>query len=176
MQMTLHCDAGGDESEVDADHWHPVHSNFKRTDSDSTKSLLSRAGEKVADRPDEGAVAHRGIAQSLSPLTLALSPDGERGQEFDAGEKGQFERSVEFTSDEKSSLQAAAVWLLDLQNRDGGWPTFCRGWGTLPFDRSSCDLTAHALRALSKWLKLCQKSRRNCGRKRKSRWTKESGS
>ena len=22
-------------------------------------------------------------------------------------------------------------WLLDLQNRDGGWPTFCRGWGTL---------------------------------------------
>src|SRR5262249_8055885 len=30
-------------------------------------------------------------------------------------------------------------WLLDLQNRDGGWPTFCRGWGYLPFDRSSPD-------------------------------------
>lgn len=42
-------------------------------------------------------------------------------------------------------------WLLDLQNRDGGWPTFCRGWGTLPFDRSSCDITAHALRALQAW-------------------------
>src|SRR5262249_16997926 len=27
-------------------------------------------------------------------------------------------------------------WLLRLQNRDGGWPTFCRGWGALPFDRS----------------------------------------
>lgn len=38
-------------------------------------------------------------------------------------------------------------WLGKLQNRDGGWPTFCRGWGTLPFDRSSTDLTAHALRA-----------------------------
>ena len=38
-------------------------------------------------------------------------------------------------------------WLCKLQNRDGGWPTFCRGWGTLPFDRSSTDLTAHALRA-----------------------------
>ena len=38
-------------------------------------------------------------------------------------------------------------WLAKLQNRDGGWPTFCRGWGTLPFDRSSTDLTAHALRA-----------------------------
>jgi squalene-hopene/tetraprenyl-beta-curcumene cyclase len=42
-------------------------------------------------------------------------------------------------------------WLLRLQNRDGGWPTFCRGWGTLPFDRSGSDLTAHALRALSSW-------------------------
>ncbi len=39
-------------------------------------------------------------------------------------------------------------WLLKLQNRDGGWPTFCRGWGKLPFDRSSTDLTGHAIRAL----------------------------
>jgi|GEM_PF-52891 len=53
-------------------------------------------------------------------------------------------------------LQAAALglrWLLDLQNRDGGWPTFCRGWGALPFDRSATDLTAHALRALAAWEK-----------------------
>ena len=42
-------------------------------------------------------------------------------------------------------------WLLSLQNRDGGWPTFCRGWGALPFDRSGADLTAHALRALRAW-------------------------
>lgn len=51
-------------------------------------------------------------------------------------------------------LQAAErgiVWLLDLQNRDGGIPTFCRGWGTLPFDRSSPDLTAHTLRAWLAW-------------------------
>jgi squalene-hopene/tetraprenyl-beta-curcumene cyclase len=39
-------------------------------------------------------------------------------------------------------------WLGRLQNRDGGWPTFCRGWGRLPFDRSGADLTAHALRAI----------------------------
>ncbi len=58
-----------------------------------------------------------------------------------------------FSPEEISSLRAAAIWLLDLQNRDGGWPTFCRGWGTLPFDRSSCDLTAHALRALYFWLR-----------------------
>ncbi len=52
------------------------------------------------------------------------------------------------------SQQAAAMglrWLLDLQNNDGGWPTFCRGWGHLPFDRSGADLTAHALRALHAW-------------------------
>ncbi|MFO0927935.1 MAG: prenyltransferase/squalene oxidase repeat-containing protein [Gemmataceae bacterium] len=42
----------------------------------------------------------------------------------------------------------ARNWLCNLQNRDGGWPTFCRGWGKLPFDRSGTDLTAHALRAL----------------------------
>jgi squalene-hopene/tetraprenyl-beta-curcumene cyclase len=42
-------------------------------------------------------------------------------------------------------------WLLGLQNADGGWPTFCRGWGALPFDRSGVDLTAHALRALDLW-------------------------
>jgi squalene-hopene/tetraprenyl-beta-curcumene cyclase len=42
-------------------------------------------------------------------------------------------------------------WLLRLQNADGGWPTFCRGWGALPFDRSAPDLTAHAIRALHVW-------------------------
>jgi squalene-hopene/tetraprenyl-beta-curcumene cyclase len=46
---------------------------------------------------------------------------------------------------------AGVRWLLDLQNRDGGIPTFCRGWGALPFDRSSPDLTAHTLRAWSAW-------------------------
>jgi len=40
-------------------------------------------------------------------------------------------------------------WLLELQNSDGGWPTFCRGWGKLPFDQSCADVTAHALRALA---------------------------
>jgi squalene-hopene/tetraprenyl-beta-curcumene cyclase len=46
---------------------------------------------------------------------------------------------------------AGIRWLLDLQNKDGGIPTFCRGWGVLPFDRSSTDLTAHALRAWAAW-------------------------
>ncbi len=51
-------------------------------------------------------------------------------------------------SDMERAVADARQWLIELQNRDGGWPTFCRGWGKLPFDRSSNDLTAHALRAL----------------------------
>ncbi|MCY4661304.1 MAG: squalene--hopene cyclase [Acidobacteria bacterium] len=46
---------------------------------------------------------------------------------------------------------AGIGWLVDLQNADGGIPTFCRGWGALPFDRSSPDLTAHTLRAWTAW-------------------------
>jgi len=46
---------------------------------------------------------------------------------------------------------AGVKWLLDLQNRDGGIPTFCRGWTNLPFDRSSPDITAHTLRAWLAW-------------------------
>lgn len=51
----------------------------------------------------------------------------------------------------RDAARAGVTWLFDLQNRDGGIPTFCRGWGALPFDRSSCDLTAHALRAWTAW-------------------------
>jgi len=45
----------------------------------------------------------------------------------------------------------AITWLISLQNRDGGIPTFCRGWGALEFDRSAPDLTAHALIAFALW-------------------------
>ncbi|MEI6501946.1 MAG: prenyltransferase/squalene oxidase repeat-containing protein, partial [Armatimonadota bacterium] len=47
-----------------------------------------------------------------------------------------------------TGLEDGVKWLLALQNSDGGWPTFCRGWGKLPFDKSCDDLTAHALRVL----------------------------
>ncbi len=60
-------------------------------------------------------------------------------------------RAFEFTNEIRSAAQMGVRWLLDLQNGDGGIPTFCRGWGTLPFDRSSPDLTAHAIRAWLAW-------------------------
>jgi squalene-hopene/tetraprenyl-beta-curcumene cyclase len=54
------------------------------------------------------------------------------------------------SSPDTSADTLALFWVLGIQNSDGGFPTFCRGWGKLPFDRSGCDLTAHALRALAK--------------------------
>lgn len=58
------------------------------------------------------------------------------------------------------AVELAIDWLLDLQNSDGGWPTFCRGWGALPFDRSTPDLTAHSLRAFRRWLNVVEVSGR----------------
>ena len=51
----------------------------------------------------------------------------------------------------REAARAGCQWLLNLQNRDGGIPTFCRGWTNLPFDRSSPDLTAHTIRAWLAW-------------------------
>lgn len=50
-------------------------------------------------------------------------------------------------------VKSGVKWLMALQNNDGGMPTFCKGWGKLPFDRSSADITAHALLALGGWRK-----------------------
>lgn len=51
----------------------------------------------------------------------------------------------------RKAAQAGVRWLLEVQNADGGFPTFCRGWGRLPFDRSCPEITAHALAALDTW-------------------------
>lgn len=49
----------------------------------------------------------------------------------------------------RKAVLAGCNWLLDLQNSDGGFPTFSRGWSKLPFDQSCADLTGHAMNALS---------------------------
>jgi squalene-hopene/tetraprenyl-beta-curcumene cyclase len=60
-------------------------------------------------------------------------------------------RNLGVTAESSEAAKTGVRWLLDLQNRNGGWPTFCRGWGHLPFDRSSADISAHALRAFAAW-------------------------
>jgi squalene-hopene/tetraprenyl-beta-curcumene cyclase len=51
----------------------------------------------------------------------------------------------------QTAAQKGIYWLLNLQNADGGIPTFCKGWGKLPFDRSCPDITAHAIQAWRCW-------------------------
>ena len=70
-----------------------------------------------------------------------------------------------------AEVGAGIDWLIDLQNKDGGMPTFCRGWGKLPFDRSTPDITAHAILAMSLWVDaLPEKQQPRC-RKSISRMT-----
>lgn len=56
----------------------------------------------------------------------------------------------------KSAVVSGCNWLLNLQNNDGGFPTFVRGWGKLPFDQSCGDLTGHGILALSMTLEYYQ--------------------
>ncbi|MEI6436328.1 MAG: prenyltransferase/squalene oxidase repeat-containing protein [Bacteroidota bacterium] len=50
----------------------------------------------------------------------------------------------------KTEILRGCSWLAGIQNSDGGIPTFCKGWGRLPFDRSCADLTSHAILAWTK--------------------------
>jgi squalene-hopene/tetraprenyl-beta-curcumene cyclase len=89
-------------------------------------SDLSGAVPDADDTP--GAVIALSHAQFDKKVVPSKRPPGQRGKYGEAAIHG-------------------CIWLESLQNRDGGWPTFCRGWGRLPFDRSGVDLTAHAIRA-----------------------------
>jgi squalene-hopene/tetraprenyl-beta-curcumene cyclase len=51
----------------------------------------------------------------------------------------------------REAAAAGLTWLANLANRNGGMPTFCKGWGRLPFDTSCPDITAHFLRATEAW-------------------------
>ncbi|MBI9068149.1 MAG: hypothetical protein JEZ09_12720 [Salinivirgaceae bacterium] len=62
----------------------------------------------------------------------------------------------EGTEVENQALIHGVNWLLSVQNRDGGIPTFSKGWGKLPFDASCADITGHGFLALIKSLNLLQ--------------------
>ena len=75
-----------------------------------------------------------------------------------------------------SEVEKGIEWLLDLQNSDGGIPTFCKGWGKLPFDRSSPDITAHAFLAFELWRNVLPeklKTRADTSMKRMLLWMKK---
>lgn len=52
----------------------------------------------------------------------------------------------------------AARWLIDSQNRDGGWAIFCPGWTGSPADSSCSDVTALVMRALNNWGRLLRQT------------------
>ncbi len=89
-------------------------------------------------------------ADDTAGALLALKKLTAEGAEEDRGHRGEKPLCPPSAS-VTSVVNAGIQWLLDLQNGDGGIPTFCRGWGALPFDRSAPDLTAHALRAFAAW-------------------------
>lgn len=89
-------------------------------------------------------------SSALIALKSLLSDSPQSSQRnTEASEKQTLCLSV--TSVVETSIIPGIRWLLDLQNRDGGIPTFCRGWGALPFDRSTPEITAHALLAWWTW-------------------------
>lgn len=87
-----------------------------------------------------------GALLALAALRKALSAPAEAGRT----PHDRFSHDPRMQRIDDAARQGI-VWLLNLQNGDGGIPTFCRGWGALPFDRSGVDLTAHALRAWWAW-------------------------
>jgi squalene-hopene/tetraprenyl-beta-curcumene cyclase len=92
----------------------------------------------------------------LALKNLSLAPGSSRGDARD-DDNTRLKPGANEKADNPLNLRvrtaaiAGVTWLLDLQNRDGGIPTFCRGWTNLPFDRSSPDITAHAVRAWLAW-------------------------
>jgi len=110
-------------------------------DADDTPGALLALSHLIETIPDEAphpsprAMARSIIAENLTnPEHVTALP-----------------RHPDISYEARPAIRAGLWWLLRLQNRDGGWPTFCRGWGTLPFDRSGADLTAHVLRAFATW-------------------------
>lgn len=65
------------------------------------------------------------------------------------------------SSEVTGAATKAARWLMDRQNRDGGWPIFCPGWTGSPSDSSCTDATALSMRALNNWVKYLRQTAPN---------------
>jgi squalene-hopene/tetraprenyl-beta-curcumene cyclase len=107
-----------------------------------------------ADDTSGALLALSHLTETVPEENNELTPRGlVRGMvaDVDAEAAAQLPRSPDLSWESRPPIFDGLWWLVRLQNADGGWPTFCRGWGALPFDRSGTDLTAHALRAFAGW-------------------------
>lgn len=114
-------------------------------DADDTPGALLAVMELANSRASSipSPVPGPAVATAGSVLLHPSNPDAEPA----TAEASQRALPEELSRRVDAAVQAGLNWLCGLQNRDGGFPTFCRGWGTLPFDRSAPDLTAHVIRA-----------------------------
>lgn len=129
-------------------------------------ALAARAlSDQLAKNPDEAALTAQWIMdrqhRNVHPFTGAR-PGGWAWTDLPGGVPDGDDTAAALTAlfhlkdfaavDSLSrAVRLALKWLINLQNRDGGVPTFCRGWGHLPFDQSCCDITAHVIEALALW-------------------------
>src|SRR5262249_54468258 len=76
-----------------------------------------------------------GALLALAHLSSATSePEALATGGHDATQRRPAPPSLTLPALKSPTMQAADAglrWLVRLQNRDGGWPTFCRGWGHL---------------------------------------------
>lgn len=112
-------------------------------DADDTPGALLALAQLMELVPDE----------EPHPSPRALVRCTVSGEPEQAESSAQLPRLADLVWEDRPPVRDGLRWLLRLQNADCGWPTFCRGWGNLPFDRSGCDLTAHVLRAFAAWQK-----------------------
>jgi squalene-hopene/tetraprenyl-beta-curcumene cyclase len=114
----------------------------------TTEGTEENQGPRGAEPPCRGADLLRPLAENATPNSeVCQSASGIPHPEANIEHPTS---NIEHRSETEAAI-AGIRWLLGLQNGDGGMPTFCRGWGALPFDRSAPDLTAHALRAFAVW-------------------------
>lgn len=144
----------------------PIDTNLATWVTTQTLAALAAGGDLKSNLgADQGGDLRRWLLdqqyRSLHPYTHADPggwawtdlPGGVPDADDTAGALLALSRLGPIDAELRRAACAGVGWLFDLQNADGGIPTFCRGWGRLPFDRSSPDLTAHALLAWSSWRK-----------------------
>jgi squalene-hopene/tetraprenyl-beta-curcumene cyclase len=122
-----------------------------------TALSISALGDKVENREELSQLVRQNAFKTRHPFTGAKEGGWGwtdlQGAVPDADDTAGALVALHILMDGKCcpEVEKGIEWLLDLQNSDGGIPTFCKGWGKLPFDRSSPDITAHALLAFELW-------------------------
>jgi squalene-hopene/tetraprenyl-beta-curcumene cyclase len=131
-------------------------------DADDTAGALLALHDLIQDDKMRDSSFDLNARKTSKPTVLTSASVASEQQALDGQRAEWIEETIEGTEQEgvvgavHDAAKWGCNWLMGLQNRDGGIPTFCRGWGALPFDRSTPELTAHALRAWKVWAQVLE--------------------